>query len=220
MSIPPPSSLDPAEEPSKAPDPDRLAQGELQLTSAEPEEIDTARPLAGSWHSGFQLLPPPPPEVFAVVRSEDGRMTLTNDALEINGQPFGWRELEGVDVQPVRWLLWFLLGGFTLAGFMLGFLQNWLRTIPAAAGMAAGALLLAFGTRGSNRWRLHRPGQEAVYFALSGSARSWQQLAAEANRRIRLRHDEAAAAAEYWLQSSWNASHAPEASSSSTPDSF
>jgi hypothetical protein len=147
-------------------------------------------------------------------------MALTNEALEINGQVFGWRELEGVDVQPVRWLLWFLLGGFTLAGFMLGFLQNWLRTIPAAVGMAVGALLLAFGTRGANRWRLHRPGQEPAYFALSGPARGWQQLAAEANRRVRLRHDEAAAAAEYWLQMSWNASRAAGASTSEPPNSF
>lgn len=137
---------------------------------------------------------------FGVVRSEDGRVALTNDALEINGQAYGWRELAGVDVQPVRWLLWFLLGGFTLAGFMLGFLENWLRTVPAALGMAAGALLLAWGMRGTNRWRVHRPGQEAAYFAFSGAPRGWQQLATEANYRIRQRHDEAAVATSYWLQ--------------------
>ncbi|WP_141106444.1 hypothetical protein [Hymenobacter gelipurpurascens] len=184
------------------------------LPDAAPEEqpgndmpsLSTLPGLAGTAASssipelGFQLLPPPAPEVFPLVRSEDGRMALTNEALEVDGQTVGWRELEAVDVQPVRWLLWFLLGGFTLAGFMLAFLQNWLRTIPAAAGMAAGALLLAFGARGSNRWRLHRPGREVAYFALPGAARSWQQLAAEANRRIRQRHDEAAASTTYWMQ--------------------
>ncbi|QJX48509.1 hypothetical protein HMJ29_16940 [Hymenobacter taeanensis] len=214
MSIPPPSSPDPAEDSSAATGPPPAEPGTPHPTAQAPQAADgTPLPL-GSQNSGFFLLPPPPPEQFTVVRSEDGRMALTNDTLEVNGQAYGWRELAGVDVQPVRWLLWFLLGGFILAGFMLGFLQNWLRTIPAAAGMALGALLLAFGTRGSNRWRLHRPGQEAVYFALSGAARSWQQLAAEANRRIRKRHDEAAAADEYWLQSSWNASQAAKLTSS------
>lgn len=168
-------------------------------------------PTPTSWELGFQLLPPPAPEVFTLIRSEDGRLALTNEALELDGRVFGWRELEAVDVQPVRWLLWFLLGGFTLAGFMLGFLQNWLRTIPAAAGMAAGALLLAFGMRGSNRWRLHRPGQEMAYFALPGATRPWQQLAAEANRRIRQRHDEAAASAGYWMQrAAWPDASAPD----------
>ncbi|WP_152981537.1 hypothetical protein [Hymenobacter sp. AT01-02] len=161
---------------------------------------------------GFRPLLPPPPEVFALVRSEDGRLSLTNDALEIQGQTFGWRELAGVDVQPVRWLLWFLLGGFTLAGFMLGFLQNWLHTGSAALGIASGALLLAWGMRGTNRWRLHRPGREAAYFAFSGAAQSWQQLATEANRRIRQRHDEAAADAAYWL-----ATNAPVAAPPTSP---
>lgn len=126
-------------------------------------------------------------------------MALTNDALEINGELFGWRELAGVDVQPVRWLLGVLLGGFVLCGFMLGYLQFWLRTVPAALGLSAGALLLVWGVRGTNRWRLHRPGQEPRHFAFSGPARSWQQLAQEANYRIRQRHQEAAAEAAYWL---------------------
>ncbi|TGE04278.1 hypothetical protein [Hymenobacter fodinae] len=219
MSVPPPSSPGPVEDPSENTSPAQPTPGE-QVPILSGAEEDTSRPLAGSQSTAFQLLPPPPPMVFTVVRSEDGRMALTNEALEINGQVFGWRELEGVDVQPVRWLLWFLLGGFTLAGFMLGFLQNWLRTIPAAMGMALGALLLAFGTRGANRWRLHRPGQEAAYFALSGPARGWQQLAAESNRRIRQRHDEAAAAAEYWLHMSWNASQAARANAPEPPEHF
>ncbi|UYZ64214.1 hypothetical protein [Hymenobacter weizhouensis] len=145
-------------------------------------------------------LPPPEPEQFAELRSEDGRVVLGNNVLEIEGQRFAWRELAGADVQPVRWLLWFLLGGLTLAGFTLGYLQFWLRTMPAALGMAAGALLLAWGLRGTNRWRLHRSGRETLFFSLPGPARSWQQLAQEVNRRIRQRHDEAAAAADYWLQ--------------------
>ena len=133
--------------------------------------------------------------LFAEVRSADGRMVLTNDQLQINGQSFGWWELEGVDVQRVRWLLWLLLGGFTLAGFLLGFLQNWLRTMPAALGIVVGVLLLAMGQRGTNRVRLHRLGREATHFALPGELASWQKLTAEANRRIRQRHHEAAQAA-------------------------
>lgn len=137
----------------------------------------------------------PAPQQFAEVRSADGRLVLTNDQLQINGQAFGWWELEGADVQRVRWLLWLLLGGFTLAGFLLGFLQNWLRTMPAALGIMAGALLLALGQRGTNRLRLYRLGREATHFALPGELAPWQKLTAEANRRIRQRHHEAAQAA-------------------------
>lgn len=147
----------------------------------------------------FQAQPPLPPAQFLTLRSEDGRVALTNDALEINYERFGWRELAGVDVQPVRWLLGVLLGGFVLCGFLLGYLQFWLRTMPAALGLSVGALLLAWGVRGTNRWRLHRPGQEPRHFAFSGPARSWQQLAQEANYRIRQRHHEAATEAAYWL---------------------
>lgn len=138
---------------------------------------------------------PPLPQQFAEIRSEDGRVVLTNDQLQVNGQRFGWWELEGVDIQRVRWLLWLLLGGFTLAGFLLGFLQNWLRTMPAALGIMVGALLLAFGQRGTNRLRLYRLGREAAHFALPGELPTWQKLTAEANRRIRQRHHEAAQAA-------------------------
>lgn len=172
---------------------------EPAATPNQPEE--TAHPLAPLLpEPHFQPLPPPPPEQFTILRSEDGRVELTNDGLELNGELFGWRELEGVDVRPVRWLLGVMLGAFTLCVFMLGFLQFWLRTVPAALGMSLGVTLLAWGARGTNRWRLHRPGQEPRHFAFSGPARSWQQLAQEANRRIRQRHDEAAATAAYWLQ--------------------
>ncbi|UOG77018.1 hypothetical protein MTX78_10535 [Hymenobacter tibetensis] len=139
--------------------------------------------------------PLPLPQQFAEMRSEDSRVILTNDQLQVNGQRFGWWELEGVEVQRVRWLLWLLLGGFTLAGFLLGFLQNWLRTMPAALGIVVGALLLAVGQRGTNRLRLYRLGREAAHFALPGELPTWQKLTAEANRRIRQRHHEAAQAA-------------------------
>ncbi|RSK44013.1 hypothetical protein [Hymenobacter rigui] len=147
----------------------------------------------------FQPLPPAPPEQFQTQRSEDGRVALTNDGLELQGELFGWRELEAVDVRPVRWLLGVLLGAFVLCAFLLGYLQFWLSTVPAALGIGLGIALLAWGARGTNRWRLHRPGQEPRHFAFSGPARSWEQLAQEANYRIRKRHDEAAATAAYWL---------------------
>ena len=135
-------------------------------------------------------LPPHPP--LPTLRSDDGRVVLTSDSLQVNGQRFALLELEGVEVQRVRWLLWLLLGGVILAGFLLGFLQNWLRTMPAVLGIAAGAVLLAWGQRGANRLRLHRLGREAVHFALPGELAQWQKLMAETNRRIRRRHDEAA----------------------------
>ncbi|MBC6990079.1 hypothetical protein [Hymenobacter sp. BT491] len=129
------------------------------------------------------------------LRSSDGRLELTADTLTVNGQRFLLLELEAVELTPVRWLLWYLLGGFALAGFALAFLQNWLRTMPAMLGLAASALLFVYGQRGTNRLRLHRLGREAVHFALPGEPERWQQLARETNRRIRRRHDEAAAAA-------------------------
>lgn len=164
---------------------------------ADPRDVAAGDELPSS---NFLLLPPPPPQSFLTLRSEDGQVALTNDGLEIKEKLFGWRELEGVDVRPVRWLLGVLLGGFVLCGFMLGYLQYWLHTLPAAVGMGIGALLLAWGAKGTNRWRLHRPGQEPSHFAFSGPALAWQQLAQEANRRIRQRHQEAALEAAYWLQ--------------------
>ena len=124
-----------------------------------------------------------------------GRVVLTANALEVNGQRIALLELDAVELTPIRWLLWYLLGGFLLAGFALAFLQNWLRTVPAALGLTAGALLLAYGSRGTNRLRLYRTGREALHFALAGAPGPWLQLAAETNRRIRRRHEEAAAAA-------------------------
>lgn len=125
----------------------------------------------------------------------NGRVVLTATALEVDDQRFALLELDGVELKPIRWLLWYLLGGVVLAGFALAFLQNWLRTVPAALGLTAGALLLAYGNRGTNRLRLHRSGREALHFALAGDPLPWQRLMAEANRRIQRRHEEAAAAA-------------------------
>ncbi len=143
------------------------------------------------------LPPAPAPEraPLPTVRSEDGRLVLTDRSLTVNGRTYALLELESVELTPVRWLLWFLLGGITLAGFALAFLQNWLKTIPAMLGCAAAALLLAYGQRGTNRLRLHLLGRESAHVALPGEAAPWQQLAAETNRRIRLLHDEAAALA-------------------------
>jgi hypothetical protein len=135
------------------------------------------------------------PAPLPPLSSADGRVQLTADTLTVNGQQFPLLELESIELTPVRWLLWYLLGGFVLAGFALAFLQNWLRTMPAMLGLAAGALLFVYGQRGTNRLRLHRLGREAAHFALPGEPEPWQQLAREANRRIRRSHDEAAAVA-------------------------
>ena len=138
-------------------------------------------------------LPPLP-----VLESADGRVRLTGAAVTVRGREFLLRELERADVAHVRWLLWFLLGGLGLAFVMIAFLQNQLRTGPAMLGMAATALLLAYGHRGTNRLRLHRLGREVVNFALPGETPPWQRLTAELNRRIFRVHDHAArqAAAE------------------------
>ncbi|MBX0289828.1 hypothetical protein K3G63_05225 [Hymenobacter sp. HSC-4F20] len=184
--------------PSTSPAPEPPVPASNSPLAALPQPGPAPEPLPPEL--GFRPVPPPPPEQFPTLRSEDGRVALTNEALEINEEVFGWRELAGVDVQPVRWLLGVLLGGFVLCGFMLGYLQFWLHTTSAALGMAAGALLLVWGARGTNRWRLHLPGREPRHFAFSGPARSWQHLAQEANHRIRQRHQEAATEAAYWLQ--------------------
>jgi len=126
------------------------------------------------------------------LRSADGRVVLTDASLTVRGQTFLLLELERVEVTPVRWILWYLLGGLGLATVMIAFLQNWLRTGPAMASMALTALLLAYGHRGSNRLRLHRLGREVVNFALPGDAAPWQRLVAEANRRVFRVHDQAA----------------------------
>ncbi|RSK24045.1 hypothetical protein [Hymenobacter metallilatus] len=164
-----------------------------------PQPHHSAGVAAGSLPAEPLPQPPPEPEQFLLQRSEDGRVALTNEGLELNNELYGWRELEAVDVRPVRWLLGVLLGVSMLCVFLLGYLQFWLSTVPAALGLGLGMALLAWGVRGTNRWRLYRPGREPRHFAFSGGARSWQQLAQEANRRIRQRHDEAAATAAYWL---------------------
>ncbi|ALW86083.1 hypothetical protein AUC43_13875 [Hymenobacter sedentarius] len=145
----------------------------------------TAAPAATS--EPTPELPPAPP-----LRSDDGRLTLTDTTLTVRGQTFLLLELERAELTPVRWILWYLLGGLGLAAVMIAFLQNWLRTGPAMIGMALTALLLAYGHRGTNRLRLHRLGHELVNFALPGETPPWQRLIAEVNRRIFRVHDQAA----------------------------
>ena len=132
-------------------------------------------------------LPPAP-----LLRSDDGRLVLTDTTLMVRNQSFLLLELERAELTPVRWILWYLLGGMGLASVMIAFLQNWLRTGPAMAGMALTALLLAYGHRGTNRLRLLRLGREMVNFALPGETPPWLRLTAEVNRRIARAHDRAA----------------------------
>ncbi|MBD2768328.1 hypothetical protein IC235_10525 [Hymenobacter sp. BT664] len=132
----------------------------------------------------------PPP--LLPLHSADGRVSLTETMLTVRGQSFLLLELERAELTPVRWILWYLLGGLGLAAVMIAFLQNWLRTGPAMLGMALTALLLAYGHRGTNRLRLYRLGREMVNFALPGETPPWQQLTAEINRRIFRVHDQAA----------------------------
>ncbi len=129
------------------------------------------------------------------MRSPDGRLTLTATSLTVLGRTFGLRELERAEVQPVRWLLWYLLGSLGLAIVLILFLNNWLRTLPTMAGLLATALMLLYGHRGTNRLRLWRLGREAAHFALPGNADSWRRLVGETNRRIDRAHDQAAAEA-------------------------
>lgn len=152
-------------------------------------------PLGGEGHtplfgnsaaSGFGPAP------LATLRSQDGRVVLTATTLTVLGQEFHLIELERAELTPVRWILWYLLGGLGLVGVMIAFLQNWLRTGPAMLGMALTALLLAYGHRGTNRLRLHRLGREMLNFALPGETPPWQRLSAEINRRIFRVHDQAA----------------------------
>ena len=129
-------------------------------------------------------LPPLPP-----LRSDDGRVNLTDTTVTVRGQEFLLRELERAEVMPVKWILWYLLGGLGLAFVMIVYLQNGLRTGPAMLGMALTGLLLAYGHRGTNRLRLHRLGREVANFALPGETPPWQRLTAELNRRIFRVHD-------------------------------
>jgi hypothetical protein len=135
-------------------------------------------------------LPPAP-----TISSPDGRLSLTATSLTVLGHTYGLRELERAEVQPVRWLLWYLLGGLGLAIVLILFLNNWLRTLPTMAGLLATALMLLYGHRGTNRLRLWLLGREAVHFALPGDSDLWRRLVGEANRRIYRAHDQAAAEA-------------------------
>ena len=128
---------------------------------------------------------PPLPEL----RSDDGRVVVRDTTVTVRGQEFLLRELERAEVTPVKWILWYLLGGLGLAFVMIVFLQNGLRTGPAMLGMALTGLLLAYGHRGTNRLRLHRLGREVANFALPGETPPWQRLIAELNRRIFRLHD-------------------------------
>jgi hypothetical protein len=146
-------------------------------------------------HSAPYYQPAPPPEPLPVLpplpeeRSADGRVILTDTSVTVRGHQFSLRELERAEITPVKWILWYLLGGLGLAFVMIAFLQNQLRTGPAMLGMVATALLLAYGHRGTNRLRLHRLGREVVNFALPGETAPWQRLSAELNRRIFRVHD-------------------------------
>jgi hypothetical protein len=117
----------------------------------------------------------------------------------VKGEEFLLRDLDRAELMPVRWILWYLLGGLSLATVMITFLNNGLRMMPAAAGMVASALLLLYGQRGTNRLRLQRSGRQAVNFALPGDTAEWQRLTGEINRRIRRIHDHAAAEAAAML---------------------
>lgn len=135
------------------------------------------------------------PPVLPTVQSPDGRLVLTNTHLTVAGQTYSLRELERAEVAHVRWVLWILIGGLGLAGVLIGFLENWLHTLPAALGMLATAALLAYGQRGTNRLRLWRLGPLPLHAELPGELAPWQRLVAELNRRIARAHDHAAAEA-------------------------
>jgi hypothetical protein len=137
---------------------------------------------------------PPLPEA-PTISSPDGRLTLTATSLTVLGHTFGLRELERAEVQPVRWLLWYLAGGMGVAIVLILFLNNWLRTLPTMAGLLATALMLLYGHRGTNRLRLWLLGREAAHFALPGDADLWRRLVSEVNRRVYRAHDQAAAEA-------------------------
>ncbi|QNE39249.1 hypothetical protein F1C16_06585 [Hymenobacter sp. NBH84] len=144
------------------------------------------------------------------LRSEDNRLELTATTLRVHDQRYSLLELEAAELTPVRWLLWYMLGALVLAGVLLAFLQNWLRTLPTALGLTVGALLLIYGNRGTNRLRLHRAGREAAHFSLPGDLATWLPLLRELNRRIRAQHDAAAAHAAQLLATLTPPDAAPE----------
>ncbi|MDB5267162.1 MAG: hypothetical protein JWP58_202 [Hymenobacter sp.] len=174
----------PADQPNVAPE---QPSGASLLPTPGAEAVPT--PSAPHYQPALppESLPelPPLPEV----RSDDGRVVITDTSVTVRGREFSLRELERAEITPVKWILWYLLGGLGLAFVMIAFLQNQLRTGPAMLGMVATALLLAYGHRGTNRLRLHRLGREVVNFALPGETAPWQRLSAELNRRIFRVHD-------------------------------
>jgi hypothetical protein len=169
------------------------------LVAADSEAIATPAadsPPAVELPAALSVVPvaeemPPAP----TVQSPDGRFVLTATSLTVLGQTFGLREIERAEVQPVRWLLWYLLGGLGLTVVLLLFLNNWLRTLPTMAGLLATALMLLYGHRGTNRLRLWLLAREAAHFALPGDADIWRRLTGELNRRVARAHDQAAAEA-------------------------
>ena len=163
----------------------------LVAADAAPEASPFFAASAGPAEPIAELPPPPAP----TIGSPDGRLTLTATSLTVLGRTFGLRELERAEVQPVRWLFWYLLGALGLAIVLILFLNNWLRTLPTMAGLLATALMLLYGHRGTNRLRLWLLGREAVHFALPGDADGWRRLTAEVNRRVARAHDAAAAEA-------------------------
>ena len=176
------------------------AQPSADQPKEAPEQPSGASllPVPGAEATGlpgpsYQPAPPPAllPELLPQpeVRSKDGRVVLTDTDVTVSGRQFSLRELERAELTPVKWILWYLLGGLGLAFVMIAFLQNQLRTGPAMLGMVATALLLAYGHRGTNRLRLHRLGREVVNFALPGETAPWQRLTGELNRRIFRVHD-------------------------------
>ena len=185
--MPDPIDQPPAEQPNVAPE--QLSGAALLTTPAGSEPAPAS--VAG-FQDIAQPEPVPEPTPLAVIRSDDGRVVLTDTTVTVRGQEFLLRELERAELTHVQWILWYLLGGMGLAAVMIAFLQNWLRTGPAMTGMALTALLLAYGRRGSNRLRLLRLGREMVNFALPGETPPWQRLTAELNRRIYRVHDHAA----------------------------
>lgn len=158
-----------------------------------PTQAANAPPVA-AFAPPASLRPAPLPPL-SPIQSADGRLRLTDTTLTVWGEEFLLRDLDRAELTPVRWILWYLLGGLSLAAVMIAFLNNWLRMMPAAAGMVASALLLLYGRRGTNRLRLQRSGRQEVNFAMPGETAEWQRLAGEVNRRIRRVHDHAAAEA-------------------------
>ena len=177
---PPPA----ADQPNVAPE--QLSGASLLITPG-------TEPAAPPPAPHYQPTPPPEPlpelPSLPEMRSDDGRVVLTDTTVTVRDRQFSLRELERAEITPVKWILWYLLGGLGLAFVMIAFLQNQLRTGPAMIGMVATALLLAYGHRGTNRLRLHRLGREVVNFALPGETAPWQRLTAELNRRIFRVHD-------------------------------